>query len=34
MNETFELEMRRVDMTTKYVMNIFSMSKLKFKIDK
>ena len=32
--QAFELEMRRAVMTTKYIMNMFSISKLKFKIDK
>ena len=32
-SQAFEFDMRRVLMTTKYIMNMFSISKLKFKID-
>ena len=34
LSQAFELEMRRAVMTTKYIMNMFFISKLKFKIDK
>ena len=32
--QAFESDMRKAEMTTKYIMIIFSISKLKFKIDK